>query len=74
MGAIIEICDVDGHTFIHIGAEKHDVVINYVFGGNDISGTIGSSTVPSEIKKASENGQRSIVKGLHISYLHLMKV
>ena len=48
--------NVDGHTFIHIGAEKHDVVINYVFGGNDISGTIGSSTVPSEIKKASENG------------------
>ena len=48
--------NVGGHTFVHIGADKHDAVINYVFGGNDISGTIGSSTtVPSELTKAAEN-------------------
>ena len=48
--------DVQGHTFVHIGAEKHDVVIDYVFGGNDIAGTIGSSeNIPTDITKADEN-------------------
>lgn len=48
--------DVQGHTFVEIGAEKHDVVIDYVFGGNDIAGTIGSSdNIPTDIKKAEEN-------------------
>lgn len=48
--------NVGGHTFVHIGADKHDAVINYVFGGNDISGTIGSSSsIPSDLTKATEN-------------------
>ena len=34
--------DVEGHTFVTIKAEKHDVIINAVYGGNDIAGTIGS--------------------------------
>ena len=38
--------NVEGHAYVSIGAEKHDVVINAVYGGNDISGTIGSSTKP----------------------------
>ena len=41
--------DVGGHTYVSIGAEKHDVVINAVYGGNDISGIIGSSTKPAGV-------------------------
>ena len=41
--------DINGHTFVEIGAEKHDVIINAVYGGNDIAGTIGSSTKPSGV-------------------------
>ena len=48
--------DVKGHTFVNIGADHHDVIINAVYGGNDISGTIGSSSVPSELTEASANG------------------
>ena len=48
--------DVKGHTFVNIGADHHDVIINAVYGGNDISGTIGSSDVPSELTEASVNG------------------
>ncbi len=36
--------DVEGHTFVSIAAENFDVVIDEVFGGNDISGSIGSGT------------------------------
>ena len=38
--------NVGGHTFVRIGAQKHNVIIDAVYGGNDISGTIGSSTKP----------------------------
>ena len=38
--------NVNGHTFVKIGADKHDVIINAVYGGNDIAGTIGSSSKP----------------------------
>ena len=55
--------DVEGHTYVNIGSEKHDVVIDYVFGGNDIAGTIGSSgdpasadKLPTELTHATENG------------------
>ena len=40
--------DVQGHTFVQIGAEKHDVIIDAVYGGNDIAGTIGSSPLPGD--------------------------
>ena len=33
--------NVGGETFVNIGAEKHDIIINAVFGGNDISGIVG---------------------------------
>ena len=41
--------NVGGHTFVTIQAEKHDVIINAVYGGNDIAGTIGHSTKPSGV-------------------------
>ena len=41
--------NVGGHTFVEIKAEKHDVVIDAVYGGNDIAGTIGSSTKPAGV-------------------------
>ena len=41
--------NVQGHTFVNIGANHHDVVINAVYGGNDIAGTIGYSTKPAGV-------------------------
>ncbi len=41
--------DINGHTFVKIGAQNHDVIINAVYGGNDISGTIGYSTKPNGV-------------------------
>ena len=35
--------DVGGSTFINIGADNCDVIIDAVYGGNDISGNIGAS-------------------------------
>ena len=33
--------NVGGQSKVNIGAENHDVIINAVFGGNDISGIVG---------------------------------
>ena len=41
--------NVGGHTFVSISAQKHDVVIDAVYGGNDIAGTIGSSSKPNGV-------------------------
>ncbi len=44
--------DVGGSTFVHIDGEhaSNYVIIDKLFGGNDIAGTIGTSTtVPSEL-------------------------
>ena len=39
--------NVGGSTFVNVAADYHDVIINGVFGGNDIAGTIDSSkTMP----------------------------
>ena len=40
--------NVGGHAYVHIDGEDAtgDILIPNVFGGNDIAGTIGSSTVP----------------------------
>ena len=56
--------DVKGRTYVNVGADYHDVVINAVYGGNDIAGTIGSTgdeqtvnvTVPDELELATDNG------------------
>ena len=54
--------DVGGHAFVHIDGEhaSNYVLINHVYGGNDVSGIIGNNSeliksVPEEIKKASDN-------------------
>lgn len=54
--------DVGGHAFVHIDGEhaSNYVLINHVYGGNDVSGVIGNNSglekfVPEEIKKATEN-------------------
>ena len=56
--------DVGGHTFVHLDGEhaSNYVLVNQVYGGNDISGHIGTSetlaetnTIPAEIEKAQEN-------------------
>ena len=43
--------DVGGRSFVNIDGENaiDFMVINKVYGGNDIAGTIGTSTVPSEL-------------------------
>ena len=51
--------DVGGSTFVNIGGEKTtcDIIITAVYGGNDISGTIGASdTVPKALLHAAECG------------------
>lgn len=49
--------DVGGSTFVNIGADQHDVIISSVYGGNDISGTIGTSdNIPAGLEKAGVNG------------------
>ena len=51
--------NVGGSAFVHIDGEhmSGDILINYVYGGNDIAGTIGASAeLPSELTEAVENG------------------
>ena len=52
--------DVGGSAFVHIDGEhacdSSYIIIDKLYGGNDIAGTIGtSSTLPTELKKAAEN-------------------
>ena len=61
-----QMADIDGRSFVHIdGAHASDyMLINYVYGGNDMSGIIGKktgksgqvATKPTELEKATENG------------------
>ena len=49
--------DVKGSTFVDVGADHHDVLISYVYGGNDISGNIGySEDIPAAIEDEVTNG------------------
>lgn len=58
--------DIDGRTFVNLDGEHASdyMLINYVYGGNDISGTIGKktdtnapvATIPNQITQAAENG------------------
>ncbi len=55
--------NVGGHAFVNINGEKASdyILINRVYGGNDISGQIGTNseltkTVPEEIEKEEDNG------------------
>ena len=50
--------DVGGHAFVNIDGEHASdyILINYVYGGNDISGSIGTSNeLPAELTQASDN-------------------
>ena len=49
--------NVGKSTFVNVGADHHDVLIKAVYGGNDISGTIGTSeNVPTGLDEAALNG------------------
>ena len=51
--------NVGGSTFVNIDGNhmSGDILINYVYGGNDIAGTIGASaTIPDELTEAIANG------------------
>ena len=51
--------DVDGSAFVNIDGEHASdyVIINKLYGGNDIAGTIGSSeALPDELTSATEDG------------------
>ena len=50
--------DVNGRAFVHIDGEhaSNFILIDYVYGGNDISGTIGTSPLlPTELSQTSMN-------------------
>ena len=66
--------DVQGHTFVHIGADKHDVVIDYVYGGNDISGTIGSSGDPESSDKIPSALSKAVANGVNNSWNAFVKL
>ena len=51
--------NVNGNAFVHIDGEHASdyIVINKVYGGNDIAGEIGTSeTIPTELTSATEDG------------------
>lgn len=51
--------NVGGSASVHIDGSKisDDIIINYVYGGNDISGTVGSSTdMPAHLSETTANG------------------
>ena len=51
--------NVDGHAFVNINGEKASdyILINRVYGGNDISGNIGKSRwLPTELTDTTTNG------------------
>ena len=49
--------DVGGRAFVHIDGKhaSNYILINYLYGGNDISGTIGTGTIPRELREAATN-------------------
>ena len=58
--------DVGGSTCVHIGGEGTacDIIINAVYGGNDISGHIGASDmVPADMNHAAECGLTTAEEG-----------
>jgi len=76
--------DVGGNTFVHIDGENATdyIVVNYVYGGNDIAGTIGTAAVvneavPSElteIKKTAadnDNPRKNAVDNTFNSYVRV---
>ena len=51
--------NVGGHAFVHIDGEhaSNFILINQVYGGNDIAGTIGNSTeIPTELTEVIRDG------------------
>ena len=55
--------NVGGHTFVNIDGEhmSGDILVNHVYGGNDISGKIGeqiqtTDAIPTELTEAAANG------------------
>ena len=55
--------NVDGHAFVNVDGEhmSDNIVINYVYGGNDIAGKVGGSVketdpIPTELTDAAANG------------------
>ncbi len=76
--------DVGGNTFVHIDGENATdyIVVNYVYGGNDIAGTIGTAAavnedVPTElteIKKTAadnDNPRKNAVDNTFNSYVRV---
>ncbi|MBQ7419159.1 MAG: hypothetical protein IJV17_00295 [Prevotella sp.] len=53
--------DVGGNAFVNIDGENMsgDILINFVYGGNDVSGTIGSGTKPTQLTEVLE-GNKSV--------------
>ena len=50
--------NVGGSTFVNIDGEhmSGDILINCVYGGNDIAGTIGTAeTLPADLQQTTEN-------------------
>ena len=57
--------NVGGNTFVHIDGEHATdyILINQVYGGNDIAGTIGTGTVPTELTAVKSAMPPSLPEG-----------
>ena len=57
--------NVGGNTFVHIDGENATgyILINQVYGGNDIAGTIGTGTVPTELTAVKSAMPPSLPEG-----------
>ena len=68
--------DVGGRAFVHIDGENmsDDILINKIYGGNDIAGTIGasinetSSTIPDELKVTARTEDGEVMAVAHREY------
>ena len=62
--------DVGGHTFVHIAADNHDVIINAVYGGNDIAGQIKATntTMPEELLEEGDVASEAEQNGVDATY------
>jgi hypothetical protein len=55
--------DVGGRTFVNIDGKRASdyMLINYVYGGNDISGNIGHSSYPTELEKVGAGAGLNLI-------------
>ena len=65
--------NVGGNAFVHIDGENATdyILINQVYGGNDIAGQIGTGTVPTELTEVGTTEKKNNVDNTFNSYVRI---